>query len=288
MKHCWIIFVFSVISIPGSSQTSIKNSMDTIHLWPNQVPNETNTKHRAVQTPDTSNNVKRLTDVTDPILETFKPDAGIDSGAGVIICPGGGYQILAIDLEGYEIAKWLNELGFTAFVLQYRVPNNRIGALNDLQRAIKIVRSKALDYNLDPNNIGVLGFSAGGSLAARASTNFNNETYTKMDSLDDISSKPNFAVLIYPAYLNKGENNSVTPELTITDQTPSTFIFATADDAYSGEGSLVFSNALIQSKIPVEVHVLPNGGHGYGLRKGNIAAETWPILAETWLKNIIK
>ncbi|MFD1615283.1 alpha/beta hydrolase [Gelatiniphilus marinus] len=262
--------------------------METLYLWTNQVPNEINEKQYAVKTPDTSNNIVRLTDVTNPILEVFRPDAAKNNGASVIICPGGGYKILAIDLEGYEIAKWLNTLGFTAFVLQYRVPENHLGALNDVQRAIKIVRSKSKGYNVKSYKIGVLGFSAGGSLSARASTNFNKSTYKKLDEIDKVSCRPDFAVLIYPAYLNKGKNNTITPELTVTEQTPPMFIFATADDAYSNKGSLVLSKALIDFKIPIELHILDSGGHGYGLRKGNIAAETWPVLAEKWLKNIIK
>ncbi len=263
-------------------------TMETINLWTDQVPNEINEKHHAVQTSDTSNNVIRLTDVTNPILEVYKPDNAKNNGASIIVCPGGGYQILAIDLEGYEIAKWLNTLGFTAFVLQYRVPDNRLGALNDVQRAIRIVRSKAKDYNCNPEKIGVLGFSAGGSLSARASTNFDKETYKKTDTIDENSCRPNFTVLIYPAYLSTDENNSISPELSITNQTPPMFIFATTDDAYSNKGSLALSNALMEAKRPVELHVLPSGGHGYGLRKGNVAAETWPVLAEKWLKNIIK
>ncbi len=263
-------------------------TMETINLWTGQVPNEINGKHHAVQTSDTSNNVIRLTDVTNPILEVYKPDNEKNNGASIIVCPGGGYQILAIDLEGYEIAKWLNTLGFTVFVLQYRVPDNRLGALNDVQRAIRIVRSKAKDYNCNPEKIGVLGFSAGGSLSARASTNFDKKTYKKTDTIDENSCRPNFTVLIYPAYLSTGENNSISPELSITNQTPPMFIFATTDDAYSNKGSLALSNALMEAKRPVELHVLPSGGHGYGLRKGNVAAETWPVLVEKWLMNIIK
>ncbi len=263
-------------------------TMEVINLWKMQVPNETNEKHHAIQTSDTSNNVIRLTRVTNPILEVYKPEITKNNGAGIIICPGGGYQILAIDLEGREIAKWLNTLGFTAFVLQYRVPENRLGALNDVQRAIRMVRSKAKDYSCNPEKIGVLGFSAGGSLSARAATSFNKDTYTKSDTIDEKSSKPNFVVLIYPAYLNSGKNNTISPELSITDQTPPMFIFATADDPYSNQGVLVLSKALIQAKRPVELHVLPSGGHGYGLRKGNIAAETWPVLAKKWLKDIIR
>jgi acetyl esterase/lipase len=155
----------------------------------------------------------------------------------------------------------------------------------DIQRAIRIVRSGAKKWEIDPDKIGVIGFSAGGSLAAVAATRFNEETYATIDQIDALAARPNFALLIYPAYLDNGENRSLTPELTITDKTPPTFIFATADDRLANS-ALVYAGALRDSKIPVELHLLPVGGHGYGMRKGNAAAETWPKLAEVWLNNL--
>lgn len=286
MRLHLIILILCLFTIRSNSQSTTNDMIETIHLWPNKVPGETEEKHAAVKTNNDSNNVTRLTNVTDPILEIFEPKPAIKNGASVIICPGGGYNILAINLEGYEIAKWLNSLGYTAFVLQYRVPKKRDGALMDVQRAIRIVRSKSKVFGINPEKIGVLGFSAGGSLAARASTNFNIETYKKIDTLDKKPCKPNFTVLIYPAYLDQGENRTLTPELTITDQTPPMFIFATADDPY-GNSALVMAGALRDNKVPVELHFLPTGGHGYGLRPGTDAGETWPILAEKWLKNSI-
>jgi acetyl esterase/lipase len=255
---------------------------DTIYLWPDKVPGEKEAKHAPVQTADTKGNVVRITNVTNPALVVFEPLKQNDSGIGIIICPGGGYNILAIDKEGYEIAEWLNKLGYTAFVLQYRVPQKQKGALNDIQRAIRIVRGNSLRYNLHSEKIGVLGFSAGGSLCARASTGFTSDTYEKSDSIDTLSSRPNFAMLIYPAYLDNGENRKITPELQLTKETPPFFIFGTADDAY-GNSTLVMATALRDNKIPVELHLLPRGGHGYGKRSGNIAAETWPNLAKEWL-----
>ena len=268
------LFFFSIIQ----AQTR-----DTIYLWNNKVPGEKEAKQMPVQTNNTKGNVIRLTDITNPALVVFEPEKQNNSGVGIIICPGGGYNILAIDKEGYEIAEWLNNIGFTAFVLQYRVPNKQQGALNDIQRAIRIIRSNSLKYNLNPEKIGVLGFSAGGSLCARAATGFTNDTYEKLDSIDTLSSRPNFAMLIYPAYLDKGANRSITPELQITKETPPFFIFGTTDDTY-GNSSLVMTTALRDNKIPVELHLLPKGGHGYGLRPGNKAAETWPNLAKIWLE----
>ncbi|MEQ9303180.1 MAG: alpha/beta hydrolase fold domain-containing protein, partial [Marinoscillum sp.] len=255
---------------------------DVIELWPSEVPNQTLPKQAARQTENTSGDVVRLTDITNPSLTVFEPENPNGSKAGVIVCPGGGYQILAIDKEGYEVAEWLVSLGYTAFVLQYRVPNNQEGALQDVQRAVRWVRSKASVYNLDAQKIGTIGFSADGHLAAVASTNYQRETYPKVDGPDVHSTRPNFTMLIYPAYLDKGDENSLSPELRIDKYTPPFFIFGTSDDPY-GNSSLVAAGALRDKEVPVELHMHLKGGHGYGLREGNIAAETWPVLAEKWM-----
>lgn len=260
---------------------------EKIHLWPNNVPGETEPKHPPVKTDNTNGNVTRITDITDPALVIYPASTNNNNGAGVIICPGGGYNILAIDKEGYEVAEWLNTLGFSAFVLQYRVPQKQEGALQDAQRALKIVRSKAKEWNLNPDKIGIMGFSAGGSLSARASTLYDKTTYQKIDKIDELSCRPDFALLIYPAYLDKGENRTLTPELEVNEQTPPTFLFATADDNHCNS-ALVFTGALRDNKVPVELHVLPEGGHGYGLRPGNVAARKWPELTEEWLEKIIE
>ena len=260
---------------------------NTIYLWPDKVPGEKEAKHAPLRTDNTKGDVIRLTDITNPVLEVFEPEQQNNSGIGIIICPGGGYNILAIDKEGYEIAEWLNKLGYTAFVLQYRVPNKQKGSLIDTQRAIRIVRDKSKKYNIDSGKIVLMGFSAGGSLCARASTRYNEELYSKVDDIDNLSCRPDYSMLIYPAYLDKGKNRSITPEITINDKTPPFFIFGTSDDDY-GNSSLVLATALRDNKIPVELHLLQEGGHGYGLRSGNIAAETWPSLAKKWLNLIDK
>ena len=280
MKTISAILILLAISFNLHSQEK-----EVIHLWPNKVPGETEEKHPPVQTDNVSGNVKRISYITDPAMVVFPASKENDNGAAVIVCPGGGYRILAIDKEGYEIAEWLNTLGFSAFVLQYRVPNKQEGALQDAQRAIRIVRGNAKKWNLNPDKIGIMGFSAGGSLSARASTMYTNKTYDVVDNMDAISSKPNFSLLIYPAYLDKGENRSLTPELEVNVNTPPTFIFQTADDGLANS-ALVYTQALRDAKVPVELHLLPEGGHGYGMRSGNIAAETWPTLAEKWLRNL--
>jgi acetyl esterase/lipase len=275
-----ILLLFFTALLPAQTR-------DTLFLWPNQVPGQVEAKKPAVRSDNTTGNVIRLAGVTDPLLVVFEPEVPNPSGAGIIVCPGGGYNILAVDKEGYEIAQWLNALGYTAFVLQYRVPKKQVGALNDIQRAIRVIRIKANEYQLNPEKIGVVGFSAGASLCARASTQFTKASYEKSDSIDELSCRPNFSMLIYPAYLDQGENRGLTPELTIGEDTPPFFIFSTADD-HCGNSALVMTTALRDHQVPVELHVLNGGGHGYGLRKGNIAAETWPSLAEKWLDQRVK
>ncbi|MDD4645998.1 MAG: alpha/beta hydrolase, partial [Bacteroidales bacterium] len=211
-----------------------------------------------------------------------EPVGGNTTGIGIVVCPGGGYEILAYDLEGTEVATWLNSLGITAFVLHYRVPGNRTGALQDAQRAIRIIRDKYVNQAPHLKKLGIMGFSAGSSLSARVSTRYPDKTYEPVDTADQLSAKPDFAMLIYPAYLDQGPERSLTPELKIDAQTPPMFIFQTADDVF-GNSSLVMAQALRDKKVPVELHILPAGGHGYGLRTGNRAGETWPELAAAWL-----
>lgn len=279
MKTILLSLLLTCIVFPGYAQ------QPTIELWPETVPGQEKPKKEAVISGNNDRNVTRIAEVTNPLLKVFAPDQ--PNGAAVIVCPGGGYNILAIDLEGYEIAEWLRKMGFTAFVLQYRVPEKQEGALQDVQRAIRLVRQQAHQWDLNPEKLGVMGFSAGGSLSARASTRYDDRTYDNIDLADQLSARPDFSLLIYPAYLDQGPDRSLTPELPVTGETPPAFLFATADDDH-GNSTLVYTKALRDNEVPVEMHMLAEGGHGYGLREGNVAGETWPELAETWLQKIIK
>jgi acetyl esterase/lipase len=282
MKIITSAFLIIMISLETFSQNK-----DLIYLWPEKVPGETKAKSKPVTAASENDNILRLSEVTDPGLEVFLPEKSARNGAAVIVCPGGGYHILAYDLEGTEVAAWLNKNGYAAFVLQYRIPDKKEGALQDVQRAIRIVRKNAASYGLDPDRIGVMGFSAGGSLTARASTQFNRQTYSPVDKADSLSCRPSFAMLIYPAYLDQGPDLSLTPELRLSKDVPPVFIFQTADDQYANS-AIVMAQAMRYEKLSVELHLLPEGGHGYGLRPGKIAAETWPRLAEKWMKRVIK
>lgn len=279
MKKAIIFLLFLNIILQGNAQ---QNAI--IHLWPGNVPGEDSAKHLARVYPDTRGNVIRITDINDPLLTVFAPQGNLNTGAAVIVCPGGGNKYLALNMEGDEVAAWLNELGITAFVLQYRVPMKQQGALQDIQRAIRIIRNNAVQWKLDTNKIGVMGFSAGGNLAARATVSFNTITYPPVDATDSLSCRPDFGLLIYPGSLSSGPEHTLKPEFAVQKNTPPIFLFVANDDAIGLP--LSFGYALHDAKIPMELHVYPTGGHGYGLRKGNPAAEAWPPLAEKWMTEI--
>lgn len=282
MKELTILLVLISMFFNSHAQDS-----SVIYLWPGKVPGENVMKNSPKITDNHSGDVIRLTDITDPSITAFFPREQKSNGAGILVCPGGGYSILAINLEGYEIAHWLNSLGFAAFVLEYRVPDNQKGALQDAQRAMRIIRAHAGSWKLDRDKIGMMGFSAGGSLTARLSTGSDQDWYKPVDGFDSLTAKPDFSLLIYPAYLDQGTGHSLTPGLDVNAHTPQMFIFQAADDPY-GNSSLVMAGALRNNKVPFELHIYPKGGHGYGLRKGNPAAEEWPPLAAGWLKKEVE
>jgi acetyl esterase/lipase len=191
-------------------------------------------------------------------------------------------------LEGTEVCERLNRMGVTAVLLKYRVPKRagqekHVAPLQDAQRAMGLIRKHARSWQVDPTRIGVLGFSAGGHLAAVLSTQFAERAYPKMDSADDLSSRPDFSVLIYPAYLTPEKDiTKLSPELTVNTNTPEAFIWISADDPVKVEGALAYAAALHKQKVPIELHVFPTGGHGYGLRKTKESVTSWPQRLEEW------
>lgn len=229
--------------------------------------------------------VIRLGNVSTPTLTIYKPAADTNSGAAVLICPGGAYRILAYDLEGTEVCQWLNSIGLTAGLLKYRVPKAEndprpIEALQDAQRAMAILRSRAAELGMDEKRIGVLGFSAGGHLSARLSTNYGTRAYEAIDETDRVSCRPDFAILVYPAYLI---HKDAEQELPVDAQTPPMFLTMAADDPVDADNVLQFSLTLKHAKVPVELHLYPNGGHGFGLRRTQANCTHWPDRAEEWM-----
>jgi acetyl esterase/lipase len=268
----------------------------TIVLWPGGAPGETGEIGPERDTTTSESNlvsgkpVIRLGNVSAPSLTIYKPPKGKSTGAAVLVFPGGGYNILAMDLEGTEICRWLNSIGVTGVLVKYRVPAKRDGPragapLQDAQRAVRIVRQNAKSWGVDPARIGVLGFSAGGHLAAAVSNNYEKATYDAIDDVDQLSSRPDFTVLIYPAYLTLRNNpQKLPPDLRVTSNTPPTFIVQTEDDTVPVEGTLGYYAALKAAKVPAEMHIYAVGGHGYGLRPSAAPVSVWPKRAEEWLR----
>lgn len=269
-----------------------------IAIWPDIAPGEKgDIGPEADKSKPDSNKVAgqyvtRLGDVSKPTITIFKPPADKDTGAAVVVCPGGGYSILAYDLEGTEVCKWLNSVGVTGVLLKYRVPARKglekhTAALQDVQRAIGLVRHRASEWKIDPQRIGVLGFSAGGHLSASVSNNFAERTYPAVDDADKVSCRPDAAFLIYPAYLvEKNDLSKVAADLKVTDKTPPTFIIMTQDDGIKVENAYTYALALKNAKVPVEVHTFAKGGHGYGLRPTENPVTKWPALATEWMKTL--
>jgi acetyl esterase/lipase len=269
----------------------------TLNLWPHGAPGARPNSGSEVDTTTTKDTqiagkpVVRLGNVSTPTLTIYAPPQK-NSGAAVVVFPGGSYRILAIDLEGTEVCDWLNTVGITCLLVKYRVPDSgpypkSSAALQDAQRALRIVRSHADQWHIDAQRIGVLGFSAGAHLAAALSTHFDQRLYDPMDASDKVSCRPDFAVIIYPGYLALAEQSfAPNPEIHVTSQTPPSFIVQAEDDPVHVENSTVYFLALKNAKVPAEMHLYANGGHGYGLRRTDLPITDWPKLVQTWLQTI--
>lgn len=260
-----------------------------VGLWPKTAPGVTgNEPAETVQPMKEGDPTIRLSNVSKPILEIYRPTKERDCGAAVVVCPGGGYGKLAYNKEGGEVAEWLATIGVTGVVLKYRVPGGNkddadFGPLQDVQRALGYVRSRASEFGFDPKKIGVMGFSAGGHLAALASNNFSKRAYEPVDEADQVSCRPDFALLIYPAYL-VDKQNVLSPRLKVTKETPPTFLAMTQDDGVRVECGLYYYLALHQAGVKSEMHLYPVGGHGYGLRLSANVVSSWPARAADWLR----
>jgi len=232
--------------------------------------------------------------VSQPTMTVYSPQ-GRNTGAAVVVFPGGGYNVLAIDLEGTEVCDWLTSKGITCVLLKYRVPCVKVGpyrdcptALEDAQRAVGLVRFQAAQWHIDPRKIGVLGFSAGGHMVAAISTHFERRLYPAVDAADKESCRPDFAVALYPGHLAVPEKDfALNPDIQVTSATPPTFLLQAEDDPVDPvENSLVYYSALRKAGVPAEMHVYVKGGHAFGLRPTESPITRWPQLVETWLGSI--
>ncbi|NQT26587.1 alpha/beta hydrolase [candidate division KSB1 bacterium] len=299
MKRIWIYTILILCVQTLLSQDHI------IQLWPDGVPG-------AIEDPEYiegpgDRDPTHIRNVTIPTLSVYLPPAEKANGTAVVICPGGGYWILAFEHEGTLVAEWLNSLGVAGIILKYRLPDERImedisiGPLQDVQKAIRTVRLKAPDWNINPQKIGVMGFSAGGHLAATASTLYDDPVYQPVDS---ISARPDFSVLMYPVIsfregiAHMGSRNRLvgdspteaqihdySTDEQITSDTPPAFLIHSIDDgSVPIENSLRYFEALRKNNVPCEMHLFESGGHGYGITKGKGSESSWPDVMARWLK----
>ncbi len=281
-RVCSSLFLTLALALPLFSAEPIK-------LWPGKAPGETKDigPEKYLEAKKGQSEVKRLTDVSEPTITIFAPPKDKATGTAVIVAPGGGYNILAIEHEGTQTCEWLQSLGVTAVLLKYRVPKrptqtpDNLAALQDAQRAVSLVRSKAKELGVDPNRVGMLGFSAGGNLTA--ATCLTESRMYEGDRVGEPSSVPNFALLIYPAYLTE-KDGTLKPEYKVTKQSPPMFFAHSTDDPVTSEGSVALYLALTKNKVPAELHLYASGGHGYGMRKIPHPAASWPDRAADWLK----
>lgn len=262
-----------------------------LKIWPDGAPGETGDIGPERELPPRGEKkVIRLTDVSEPTITLYQPPEDKANGCCVVICPGGGYSILAWDLEGTEVAEWLNSIGVTGVVLKYRVPRRdkespHVAPLQDAQRAIRLVRKNAKDWGVDPARVGVLGFSAGGHLTVMTGTQWDQTTYEPVDEADRLSCRPDFLIPIYAAYLgDKKDDTKLSSTLRITKETPPTFMAVTLDDKMRGLHAGLLLAELKKAGVPAEAHIFVKGGHGYGLRPSELAVSGWSKLCEQWLQ----
>lgn len=272
-------------ALPQATRATQEKPLE-IAVYPGKVPGETEAKADKV-TGVIPN--RRVNEVTVPTLTVYRPSKAKDTGAAVVIAPGGGYSVLAWDHEGEEVAAWLNNLGVTGIVLKYRVPrrpDHPKYPLQDAQRAISLVRSKAKEWGIDPDRIGMLGFSAGGHLTAVAATNADQRAYEPIDEADKYSCRPDFAVVVYPGGLLAKGKAELVPEVRVGKETPPMFLVHSGDDKVSPENSVLLFLALKRAGVPAELHIYASGGHGYGLNRSKYApAAQWPVRCEEWLRS---
>ncbi len=302
---CYLFFLFASLSVqaqswqPSSGQTQIQ-------LWPkDKMPDAiTITKPESVILGGlvAGKKVTTVWNVTQPTITIYSPKVK-NTGIAVVVFPGGGFHGLAIDLEGTEICEWLASQGITGILLKYRVPDSGPNwndeckchvqpkaptALEDAQRTLGLVRLNAAKWHINPNKIGVIGFSAGGYMVADISTHFKKRAYSPVDAADKESCRPNFAIALYPGHMRMGEKGFVlNPTIRFTKETPPTFLLQAENDPIDTiDYSLLYYIGLKNAGVPVEMHLYAEGGHGFGLRQTKLPITAWPQLVETWLKTI--
>lgn len=294
MKRNWIALMLTVMSVASFAQDKI------IKVWPNGAPNDNGMKE-----PEEKYDGVRVRNVSEAEMYLFLPEKEKNTSAAVVICPGGGYMIEAMDHEGYEMAKWLAERGVAGIVLKYRLPygHHEIPS-GDARQAMRLVRMNAREWGIDPDKIGIAGSSAGGHLASTVGTRFDKGIQNSSCPIDQFSCRPDFMLLLYPVITFSeefghmgsrknliGEGNDwqlvkeYSNELHVTPETPPTFfVLADDDSGVPPHNSVEFYLALKENKVPAEMHIFSQGGHGFGMNKKNLPVDQWPELFYNWMK----
>lgn len=281
-----------VLVVALGTALAARGAEPTVHkLWPGKAPGETKDigPEEYLPTKKGQLDVKRLGKVSEPTIAVYAPPKDKSNGTAVLVAPGGGYNILAVEHEGTQVCEWLNGLGVTAVLLKYRVPKREaqtpenLAMVQDAQRALALVRSKSAALGIDPGRVGMLGFSAGGHLTACTALTAK-RLYDPVDKADEGHAHvPNFCVLVYPAYLTD-KGGALRPEFAVTKAAPPMFFAHSTDDPVTSEGSVALYSALKKAGVPAELHLYASGGHGYGMRKTPHPCATWPDRAGDWMK----
>lgn len=311
MKSIIVLLVMqTLLSAAPTLQTGVSTSPHILNLWPATPPGpaaKVDGAERDLTKPEdkliAGRPIMKLGHVGTPQMLVYLPDKAKANGGAMLICPGGGFSILAWDLEGKEVAEWLNSLGFAAVVVKYRVPTREHGdALNeqgnaplkaagpvmDAQRAMSLTRSHAAEWGIDPQRIGIMGFSAGGETAGLAAILRDQRLYSRIDAADEKSCAPNFALPIYPGGFYDKEADGLKSYLKVTKDTPPMFFAMAQDDRVNCLNCTALFTALTKEKVPAEIHLFTRGGHGYGLRETAEPVTGWTRLAAQWLMQFAK
>ena len=280
----YLLYFFCITVLFGVSSRLTAEPL-VLDLWPDGVPLSGQKAEPSEEVRTNKNGILRITNVTRPQMTVYRPDD--PNGAAVLVCPGGGYKILAYEHEGTDVCEFLTDHGVTAILLKYRVPSPRERALQDAQRAIGMIHHHAEEWGVDSGRIGMLGFSAGGNLTVMTCLHGSEHTSPMDEKLDVENSTPSFAIPVYPAYLvERGTEGPLLSDITVKDTSPPLCLVHAADDPWTASGSFLLAVEYKKHDIPCEVHVYAKGGHGFGMKKKGLPVDAWPHRVIEWMDSM--
>ena len=286
MLACWIrlVCIFVLVTLLGMP-SGIAAEPLVLDLWPDGVPLSGQKAESSEEVRTNKNGILRITNVTRPQMTVYRPN--VPNGAAVLVCPGGGYKILAYEHEGTDVCEFLTQHGVTAILLKYRVPSSQEVALQDAQRAIGMIHHHSEEWGIDPDRIGMLGFSAGGNLTVMTCLHGSERTYEIDEKLDINNPTPSFAIPVYPAYLvERGTEGPLLPGVTVKDTSPPLCLVHAADDPWTASSSFLLAVEYKKHDVPCEVHVYAKGGHGFGMKKKGLPVDAWPDRVVEWMDSM--